>query len=226
MKIIVYTKIEKTICRKMTNPQNKGENKLTNPQNKGMIKAKGEITMNKKLFAVSDRLMREDIKNIRKKLDVTQQEFAELVNVSKKTIERWEAGEKPVTGPIVTLVKILSEYPQLSENLRIPERKYAMRLWYMYKEEICTVIDVDERNRRLSIQNYTNDYMFRAFGREEKPTFEQYEEFLETRCFPRSRDKMKLILKDLDLPFYDPIMIIEKTQGKMAEDDFWIRIER
>ena len=37
---------------------------------------------------------------------------------------------------------------------------------------------------------------------------------------------MKLILKDLGLPFYDPIMSIEKTEGRMAEDDFWLRIER
>ena len=37
---------------------------------------------------------------------------------------------------------------------------------------------------------------------------------------------MKLVLKDLDVPFYDPLLIIEKTQGRMAEDDFWIRIER
>ena len=28
---------------------------------------------------------------------------------------------------------------------------------------------------------------------------------------------MKLILKDLGLPFYDPIMIIEKTEGRMAD---------
>ena len=40
---------------------------------------------------------------------------------------------------------------------------------------------------------------------------------------PESRDKMKLILKDLGLPFYDPIMIIEKTEGRMAEGDFWMR---
>lgn len=53
-----------------------------------------------------------------------------------------------------------------------------------------------------------------------------YEEFLESRCFPSSRDKMKLVLKDLELPFYDPLMIIEKTGGRMAEDDFWIQIER
>lgn len=50
--------------------------------------------------------------------------------------------------------------------------------------------------------------------------------FLESRCFPKSRDKMKLILKDLDLPFYDPLMIIQKTEGRMAEDHFWIQIER
>lgn len=68
--------------------------------------------------------------------------------------------------------------------------------------------------------------MLKAFGREEKPTFEQYEEFLESRCFPRSRDKMKLILEDLNLPFYDPFMIIEKTQGRMEEDNCWIKIER
>lgn len=37
---------------------------------------------------------------------------------------------------------------------------------------------------------------------------------------------MKLILEDLNLPFYDPFMIIEKTQGRMAEDNCWIKIER
>lgn len=68
--------------------------------------------------------------------------------------------------------------------------------------------------------------MFRAFGIVENPKYEEYLEFLESRCFPRTRDKMKLVLEDLDLPFYEPFMIIEKTEGRMAEDDFWIKIER
>ena len=33
-------------------------------------------------------------------------------------------------------------------------------------------------------------------------------------------------LEGLGIPFYDPILIIEKTAGRMAEDDFWIKIER
>lgn len=177
-------------------------------------------------FAIADTIYGKDIKAIRKKLDMTQTEFAELVHVSSKTIERWETGKKEITGPVTTLVKILNEYPQIGEDYAIPEKIYSLRLWYMSENRVCTIMDVDERNRRVRIYNYTRDYILRAFGRQEHPTFEEYEAFLESRCFPKSRDKMKLILKELDLPFYDPLLIIEKTEGRMAEDDFWIRIER
>ena len=85
---------------------------------------------------------------------------------------------------------------------------------------------MNEPERKVKAKNYTDKIMFRAFGVVETPDYDQYLEFLESSCFPSSRDKMKLILKDLDLPFYDPMMIIEKTEGRMAEDDFWIRIER
>lgn len=179
-----------------------------------------------KTYAIVPSIKGEDIKTCRKKLGLTQAEFARLVNVSKKTIERWESGTSPVSGPIVMLTKILNEYPQIPERYSIPEKKYPMRLWYMYRNEICTVIDVEEPTRKIEVYNYTNYPLMRAFGKVEKPTFEQYEEFLESRCFPRTRDKMKLILKELDLPFYDPLMIIEKTEGHMAEDNFWIKIER
>ena len=85
---------------------------------------------------------------------------------------------------------------------------------------------MNEPERKVKVKNYTDKIMFRAFGVVETPDYDQYLEFLESRCFPSSRDKMKPILKDLDLPFYDPMMIIEKTEGRMADDDFWIRIER
>ena len=177
-------------------------------------------------YAVKHSIRAEDIRILRKKLKLTQKDFAKLVNVSQKTIERWESENRDITGPVTTLVHILTEYPQIEENLRVPEKEYPIRLWYMFKSEICTIIDVDERGRKVKIYNYTNNFIKKAFGRNEKPTFEEYEEFLESRCFPRQRDKIKLVLEDLNLPFYDPFMIIEKTEGRMAEDDFWIRIER
>lgn len=185
-----------------------------------------EKIMSGKKFAITDTLSGKDIKLLRGQLQLTQAEFAGIANVSKKTIERWETSDKPITGPIVTLVRIMEENSWISRALEIPEQFFPMRLWYMYKTEVCTILDVDERNRELTVYNYKKNPMFRAFGREEHPTYEQYEEFLESRCFPRTRDKMKLQLKELNLPFYDPMLIIEKTQGRMAEDDFWIKIER
>jgi len=166
----------------------------------------------------------EQIKEKRKELGLTQKEMAELIGVSKPTVERWETSERPINGPVVLLLYMLDiEYVK---KISIPPKDMPLRLWYMHRDKVCTLIDIDERKQRVKIRNYTAHKQFRAFGANEDPNFEDYEEFLRSRCFPESRDKMKLILKDLNLPFYDPLMIVERTEGRMAEDDFWIKVER
>ncbi|MDO4337050.1 MAG: hypothetical protein Q4C91_03070 [Eubacteriales bacterium] len=35
---------------------------------------------------------------------------------------------------------------------------------------------------------------------------------------------MKWILQELEIPCYDPLLIIEKTQGRIADDHQWIDI--
>lgn len=180
----------------------------------------------RKTYAVAKELHSSDLKSIRKKLKLTQKDFASLANVSVKTVENWESGRGTISGPIVTLVKLLSEAPDLAEKLEVREKMLPLRLWYFYQNEICTIIDVDERNKSVQIWNYTQDDMKKAFGKKVDISYEMYEEFLESRCFPRERDKMKLKLRELDIPFYDPMMIIEKTEGRMEEDQFWIKIER
>lgn len=182
--------------------------------------------MREKKYALAEALQSKDIKAIRKKLQLTQQEFANFANVSVKTVAHWESGKTEISGPIVALVKILNEEPDFAKKLEIPNKELPLRLWYYYKNEVCTIIDVDERKRIVQVYNYTGDDMLKAFGKTPEITYEMYEGFLESRCFPRERDKMKLKLKELDIPFYDPMMIIEKTEGRMAEDEFWIKIER
>ena len=182
--------------------------------------------MKERLFAVPASTTAEEIRALRKRLKLTQREFAELVCCAKSTVERWETSKENITGPVVLLLQMLDRYTDYPKQLQVPKREYPLRLWYMYRQKPCTLIDVNEMEQRVHIVNYTDKLMFRAFGKVEDPDYRMYEEFLESRCFPESRDKMKLILKDLGLPFYDPIMIIEKTEGRMAEDDFWIRIER
>lgn len=182
--------------------------------------------MAEKTFATPEYITAKEIKELRKKLGFTQKEFANFIQCSKSTVERWEMSQQPITGPICLLVKLLECYPEYARSAEIPVKTAPIRLWYMHNQTVCTIIDVNEMKREIRIKNYVDNLMFRAFGVIEEPDYEMYEEFLKSRCFPESRDKMKLILKDLDLPFYDPFLIIEKTEGRMAEDDFWIRIER
>lgn len=167
-----------------------------------------------------------EIKSVRSKLKLTQKEFADFVGVSKPTVERWESGDDKITGPIVLLIEILRRSPQIETDFTVPPRRSKMRLKYYHRDMLCTVIDVDEMEQRVRIINYTNNLLYRAFGKIENPSFADYEEFLESRCFPRSRDKMKLMLKEYDIPFYDPLLIIERTGGRLEEDDFRIEVER
>ncbi len=177
-------------------------------------------------FATPQYATPQEIKQARKLLGLTQKDFARLIGSSTPTVERWEAGDKSVAGPIALLVKLMIDDPERFMHLILPEKKLPIRLKYMYQQHLCTVIDVDEGRRDVQIWNFTEHLQFRAFGANERPSYEDYCAFLESRCFPESRDKMKLVLADLDIPFYDPLLIIEKTQGKMAEDDFWIEIVR
>lgn len=177
-------------------------------------------------YAINSKITSEDIRNFRKKLGLTQREFADLFGVSKPTVERWEASDKEVSGPIAVAIAMMTNNMNYVKSLMIPEKKTYLRVIYMYKNEICTIIDVDETNQQVSIKNYRSNNMFKAFGANEEPSYSDYLEFMESRCFPRTRDKMKIMLKKLNIPFYDPVLIIEKTEGRMAEDDFWLKLER
>lgn len=177
-------------------------------------------------YAIANTISAQEIKLLRKALGLTQAEFARFVNVSVKTIERWEIQKTPIKGEIVTLCRLIREDPGCIERYRVPQCHVPLRLFFGREEDIYSIIDVSQQEKQVRVYHYTKDVMCRAFGKIEDPTFEQYETFLESRCFPRSRDKMKLMLEELNLPFYDPLMIIEKTEGRMADDDFWLRIER
>lgn len=123
------------------------------------------------------------------------------------------------------ICRTIGKWAQLNQRFRnVNVRDYTMRMDFMCKDECCTEILIDFKEQRIAIQNKTDDLLHRAFGIKAKPTWEDFEEFLESRCFPRSREGISLILEDLGLDFYDPLSIIEKTRGRMAEDAQWLKI--
>ena len=100
-----------------------------------------------------------------------------------------------------------------------------MVLKYMYNEQVCSIIDVDYERKTIHVTNFVKDSLMRAFGKNENPSWEDFQFFLERRCIPKTRDKLKWHLKELGVDFYDPLTIILKTQGRMSEDHFWIDVE-
>lgn len=96
---------------------------------------------------------------------------------------------------------------------------------YMYKQYPCTIIDVDFLTERIAIRNRTPDILHRAFGVVENPTWEQFQEFLADRCYPATRGNIKSIHKNLGINSYDVLQIVEKTKGRTADDDMWIRFK-
>lgn len=176
-------------------------------------------------YAIPTQLPSEYAKEIRHRLGMTQKEFAGILGCSKPTVERWEKKGNMITGPAVLLLCMIGQYPGYIESMKIPEKAFPLRLKYMHRDTLCTIIDVDELRQKVYVRNYAENILFRAFGQNETPSWEEYQNFLESRCFPRSRDKMKLVLEELDLPFYDPLLIVEKTEGRMAEDDFRVIVE-
>ena len=105
-----------------------------------------------------------------------------------------------------------------------PPKGSTMRLTYMFRQHPCTVIDVDFLEQKICIQNKTADPVHRAFGVLEDPTWKDFEAFLKDRCFPETRGNKEELLRQLGLTDYDPLQIVEKTQGRMADDELWLKV--
>jgi IS30 family transposase len=130
----------------------------------------------------------------------TTKEIAQHFGVSRQTISKYL--NKPLTDD------------------------YVMRIDFMYKQKICTEIYVDYAHQKIEIINRTNDIMKRAFGINENPTWQDFEEFLADRCLPKSRAMCKTILNRIGIDSYDSFQIIEKTKGRTAEDNQYLRITK
>ena len=107
---------------------------------------------------------------------------------------------------------------------RLARGDELMEIRYYNGESLCTLIYADRTAKDLQTENYTDQYIKTAFGENQFPTWEDLESFLEERCIPRQRAGLRYYLEALGLDEYDPLAIIHKTKGRMAEDDQWMEV--
>lgn len=149
-------------------------------------------------------------------------ELAREYGVSRQTLSTYLNKKDQQMEAIVESIRVWRELNRSFQGVNVVD--YSMRMDFMCDNECCTQILIDFAHERIQIKNTTDKIILRAFGINRNPTWEDFMEFLEERCFPRTRDNLKLILQDLELDFYDPFYIIEKTKGRMGEDMQWLKI--
>ncbi len=152
----------------------------------------------------------------------TVTDLARAYGVSRQTLHNYlkdsEDGQRMVYRSLRQWQRLNRDFPGVDVH------DYMIRMDYMNGDECCSQLLVSFEKRRVVVENRTDVPFHRAFGMKARPTWEDFEEFLEERCMPRTRDRLRLVLEDIGVDSYDPMAIIEKTQGRMAEDGQWLKI--
>lgn len=92
-------------------------------------------------------------------------------------------------------------------------------------DTLCAQIAADETSKKICLKNFTADYLKLPFGNNLCPSWADFEYFLESRCIPKTRAGLQDYLEAIGAGSYDPLEIIRKTHGRMAEDDLWLNVE-
>ena len=106
--------------------------------------------MKTRRFAVNEYVTSKEIKDVRKKLGLTQKEFAQLIGISKPTVERWEREngpfgiEKVIQGSKTESVP-LGELKKLSEERMLLFDEQLMT----FTMGNCIVMEDTNGNRKL-----------------------------------------------------------------------------
>ena len=127
-------------------------------------------------------------------------------------------GERIIISPHLSINEFLEKKQSLGHKL--------LKLEFYDGEILCTKIIADFTDETLFVENTTEHIVKTAFGKNEVPTWDDFLNFLEERCVPRSRSGIREYLETIGVEQYNPIEIIKKTSGRMAEDNQWLKWEK
>ena len=139
------------------------------------------------------------------------------MNLTEQKIDLCFDGEKIFITPHLSLDSFITRKKDANHKLLLIE--------FFNGDTLCTKICADYTEQNLAVENYTDNLVKTAFGKNEVPSWQDFENFLEERCIPHSRSGLREYLETIGVEEYNPLEIIKKTKGRMAEDDQWIRLE-
>lgn len=125
-------------------------------------------------------------------------------------------GEQIVLSPVLSMEEYAGKKQAMGHQV--------LELRYYDDTRLCTLIYADFSDMTLQAENYTDLLIKTAFGKKVLPIWQDFQTFLEERCIPRGRVGIREYLMDIGLSEYDPLEIVKRTEGRMAEDDQWLEV--
>jgi len=126
-------------------------------------------------------------------------------------------------GRQIIISRRLSGEEFISFNIK---RNHDARIFKFFSNnELCSIIYSDFTNQQVIVENYSDDPVKTAFGNNLLPTWDDFQYFLRERCIPQQRAGLREYLEAIGVSEYDPVEIIKKTAGRMAEDEQWLEIK-
>lgn len=139
------------------------------------------------------------------------------LNESNRDIEISFDDEKIIISPIITIDDFINSAKKKGHSI--------VKLSYYNDVDLCTVIVADYTAETVKFENFTDNSINTAFGIKSNVSWQDYNNFLKDRCIPESREGLKYYLNSIKVDEFNPLEIIKKTKGKMAEDNQWIDVE-
>lgn len=126
-------------------------------------------------------------------------------------------------GTAITLSRRLSS-PDFAEQQQALD--HEVRVLHFYDgDTLCSTVYADFTGQTVVVEDQAVSPIKTAFGNNPFPDWKDFQHFLEERCIPRQRAGLREYLEALGLDEYNPLAILEKTGGRMAEDQQWLTIE-
>ena len=124
--------------------------------------------------------------------------------------------------------KICIQPETSAEEFVLKKKEKAHKLYrisFLDREILCTVIYADFTDNTIKIENHTENVLKTAFGNNFNPLWTDFEDFLRERCISKDRSGIREYLEAIGMDEYNPFEIIKRTEGRMAEDNQWVRVE-
>lgn len=97
------------------------------------------------------------------------------------------------------------------------------------KDKLVSTLEVDYLTKYVKLTNHViidgMNWLFMPFGRITDVTWDDFDAFVKTRCFPYERPNRKTLLKLWGVDEYDPHKIVRKTHAVMNDDFLWFKYE-